>query len=289
MRVGFIGLGLMGQAMALRLVRTNYEVLVWNRSPERSEPLREAGARVADAVSEVFESTDVALLMLADAQAIDAVLDRGGPEFARRVKSTVIVAMGTTSPDSSQRLALDIAKVRGRYVEAPVSGSKPMAEQGGLIGMLAGEPDVCALVRPILLSMCSEVVDCGRVSRALHTKLAVNVFLVNMVCGLAEAWAYAEVAGVDVSVLRQVLDRGPMSSTVSRAKSALLFEHRFPAQAAVRDVLYNAKLIRDAAQTMHASTPLMDASALLLQRASDLGLGESDMAAVVRSFAHQES
>lgn len=287
MRVGFVGLGLMGQPMALRLVRTGHDVVVWNRTPERASVLVGEGATLAANLEEVFENSDIVLLMLANASAIDAVLDRGGPRFAARVARPVVVAMGTTSPESSYRLSRAISDLGGRYVEAPVSGSRPVAEQGQLIGMLAGESEVCALVAPVLEPLCREIVECGPIPRALHTKLAVNIYLIAMVGSLAEAWSYATRSGVDLDTLRRILDAGPMSSVVSRAKAALLAKNAFPAQATIRDVLYNSNLIREAANGSAAVTPLIEAVASLLEESVELGWGEFDMVAVERAYLHR--
>src|SRR3954469_9265668 len=101
MEIGFIGLGVMGQAMALNLRRAGTPLVVWNRSAEKSALLRAAGAVVAESAAEVFERARIVILMLADGSAIDAVLGRGTPRFAANVSDRLIVHMGTTSPDYS--------------------------------------------------------------------------------------------------------------------------------------------------------------------------------------------
>lgn len=98
MDVGFVGLGIMGQPMALNLARAGTPLTVWNRTPARSEPLRAAGAVVADDVAGVFRRASTVLLMLADEAAVDVVLERGTPRFAGLVAGRTVVHMGTTSP-----------------------------------------------------------------------------------------------------------------------------------------------------------------------------------------------
>ena len=150
MDVGFIGLGVMGQPMARNLARSGTPLIVWNRSPGRSEPVRAAGACVVADPAEVFRQARVVLLMLADDAAVDAVLGRGTPAFAANVAHHIIVHMGTTAPDYSRDLEADIAAAGGSYVEAPVSGSRAPAESGQLVAMLAGDPAAVAAVRPLL-------------------------------------------------------------------------------------------------------------------------------------------
>ncbi|WP_395693424.1 NAD(P)-dependent oxidoreductase [Nocardioides sp.] len=279
--VGFLGLGRMGEPMAARLVLAGTDVVAWNRSDPPLRRLQELGAATADSPAEVFERCSVVLMMLADAGVADEVLGREGDRFAAPVAGRTVVQMGTVSPESSAVLGRRVAAAGGRYVEAPVSGSRVPAERGELVAMLAGDPDDVARVRPVVAPMCASVVDCGPVPRGLETKLAVNVFLIAMVTGLAEAVHLAESSGVDLGVLQAVLDAGPMASAVSRGKMAKLVEGDHEAQASVRDVHYNSRLILELAASTGASTPLIRECARLLAGAERLGLGSADMVAVV--------
>jgi 3-hydroxyisobutyrate dehydrogenase len=146
----------MGQPMALNVARAGIPLVVWNRTPNRSDPLRAFGARVAAAPCEVFEQAPIVILMLADGAAVDEVLGRGTPVLAATVADRTVVHMGTTSPEYSCGLAADIEAVGGHYVEAPVSGSRVPAETGDLVAMLAGDNDVVYRVRPVLSPMCRE-------------------------------------------------------------------------------------------------------------------------------------
>ena len=183
--VGFIGLGTMGEAMALTLVKAGTRLLVWNRTRAKAEILAAAGAEVALESADVFAHCATVFLMLVDGGAIDTVLDRGGVAFAARVTGRTIVHMGTTSPAYSRELEADIRSVGGHYVEAPVSGSRKPAEAGQLVAMLAGSADAIANVRPLLTPMCRETMICGPVPNALLMKLSVNLFLIALVTGLA--------------------------------------------------------------------------------------------------------
>jgi len=285
MDVGFIGLGVMGQPMALNLARGGVPLVVWNRTPARSAALRAAGARVTDHPDEVFRDVKTVILMLANSAAIDAVLGRGTPDFAARVAGHTIVHMGTTSPEYSRGLDADIRAAGGEYVEAPVSGSRTPAEAGQLVGLLSGDPVAVAAVRPYLAPMCAETFLCGPVPNALLTKLAVNLFLITMVTGLAEATHFAQRHGLDMDLFRSVLDAGPMSSSVSRLKTRKLVEGDFAVQAAAADVLMNNQLIAQAARAAGVASPLLDVCHDLFAQTVALGHGSSDMAAVVHAVA----
>ncbi|KND23657.1 NAD(P)-dependent oxidoreductase [Streptomyces acidiscabies] len=282
--VGFVGLGVMGQPMALNLARAGTPLVVWNRSPGRYEPLRAAGAEVAGGPGEVFERSGTIVLMLADEEAMDAVLGRGTPDFAARVAGRVVVHMGTTSAEYSAGLQEDVRAVGGRYVEAPVSGSRVPAEQGQLVGMLAGDEDAVADVRALLAPVCRETFVCGAVPGALLMKFSVNLFLITLVTGLSEAFHFAERQGVDPALLREVLDAGPMASAVSRMKAPKLVERDFGVQAGAVDVLKNNRLIAEAARKAGVASPLLDVCHALFGEAVEQGHGGEDMVAVVRAI-----
>ncbi|KMS82521.1 2-hydroxy-3-oxopropionate reductase [Streptomyces regensis] len=284
MHVGFIGLGVMGRPMALRLASAGTPLVVWNRTPERAEPLRAAGAQVAADAGEVFARAEVVLLMLADETAMDAVLGRGTPGLAAQVAGRTVVHMGTTSPEYSHTLETEIRAAGGRYVEAPVSGSRVPAEQGQLVGMLAGEEAAVATVRPLLAPMCREAFVCGAVPGALLMKLAVNIFLITQVTGLTEAFHFAERQGLDRRLFLDVLDAGPMASGVSRMKAPKLRERDFAVQAAALDVLKNNRLIAEAARKAHLASPLLDVCHTLFEETVARGYGGEDMVAVLRAI-----
>jgi len=272
--VGFVGLGVMGRPMAANLVKAGVELVVWSRTDRGDTP---PGAVRVTEPGEVFRRAGVVILMLATEQAIDGVLPA-------ELDGTLVVHMGTTSPEYSAGLGARIRDAGGRYVEAPVSGSRGPAEAGELIAMIAGDPEDLSRVRPILAPLCRQVFECGPVPGALLLKLSVNTFLISMVTGLAEAFHFAAGHGVDPDLLRQVLDAGPMASAVSRGKGGKLVDGDFAVQAAIHDVLKNNELIVASARRRGITSPLLDVCRDLYAAAATSGHAEADMAAVVHAF-----
>ncbi|MFM0736021.1 NAD(P)-dependent oxidoreductase [Paraburkholderia xenovorans] len=285
---GFIGLGTMGEPMALNLRKAGVDLVVWNRSPDKCASLAAAGASVATEVREVFERCATVILMMADGNAMDAVLARGLPAFAERVAGHTLVSMATVPPGYSSGLAEDVRAAGGRYVEAPVSGSRKPAEAGELVAMVSGAADNDPWIRALLAPMCRECFDCGPVPGALQMKLAVNVFLITMVTGLAESAHFAARHGLDMERFVAILDAGPMASAVSRIKATKLGRNDFTRQAGISDVLKNSRLVVDAAHAAGVASPLMDICLALYAETESLGLGEQDMAAVVKAIARRD-
>ncbi|HEY8878230.1 MAG TPA: NAD(P)-dependent oxidoreductase [Roseateles sp.] len=283
MDIGFIGLGVMGLPMARRLAAGGRLLRVWSRGGTRALD-GTPGVHHAASAAEVFAQADIVLLMLANAAATDAVLARGTPEFAGLVRGRTVVQMGTTAPEYSAGLAADVRAAGGRYVEAPVSGSRVPAENGQLVCMLAGADDDVARVGELLAPLYKDCFACGEPPAALRMKLSVNLYLITLVTGLAEAVHFARQQGVDLRLLQAVLDAGPMASAVSRIKLAKLVTQDFAVQASISDVLMNTRLIADAARQAGAATPLLDDSLQLFAATEALGLGREDMAAVIRAL-----
>ena len=226
MRVGFIGLGIMGEPMALNLVRSGVALTVWNRSERAQSVLVDAGATGAAEPAEVFARSEVVILMLADTSAIDDVLGAEGARRAEMLTGRTVVNMGTVPPEYSARLAAEITGAGGVFVEAPVSGSRRPAEEGTLVGMLAGPEDAVLRVTPILEPLCGTLTFCGDVPSALTMKLSVNVFLIAVVTGLAESFHFAAQHGLPATLLRQVRVAGELSAPRSPLQTAELVRWR---------------------------------------------------------------
>lgn len=284
MLVGFLGLGLVGQPMALNLAHAGTPLLVWNRTATKTEPLRSAGAAVATSPSQVFRQAELVILMLSGPAAVDAVLQRGHDTFARNVGGCIVVQMGTTSPAYSARLGTEIRGAGGTYVEAPVSGSRKPAEAGELIALLAGAERSIEIVRPVLAPMCRHQFVCGDPPNGSLMKLAVNLYLITMVTGLCEAFHFACRQGLDPRLLRAVLEAGPMASSVSRVKLQKLSGGDWEAQAAAADVHYNSQLVAEAARAAGIASPVLDVCESLYDATVRRGDGHLDMITVLHAI-----
>jgi len=281
---GFIGLGTMGEPMALNLARAGMPLTVWNRSITKYKPLIDAGASVAENLNELFDRCSLIILMLADNESIDAVLARGTPGFSVRVQGHTVVNMGTVSPAYSKALEADIRAAGGSYVEAPVSGSRKPAETGQLVAMIAGDPQQVTLVRSLVGPMCKDTFECGSVPGALQMKLAVNLFLITLVTGLAEAVHFAKQHDLDIAQFVAILNAGPMASDVSRIKAVKLLNQDFGRQAGISDVLKNNRLVVNAAREAGIASPLIDTCLALYGETQTLGFSDDDMVAVIRAI-----
>lgn len=285
-RLGFIGLGTMGEPIAGHLLASGIPLTIWNRSTPAVDRLVAAGAYAASSPERLIATCAVVFVMLVDETALDAALGRSSGGLNTFAGKT-LVQLATTSPGYSAALERDVRAAGGAYVEAPVSGSRLPAEAGQLVGMLAGAPESLDLVEPLLATVCASTFRCGAVPAAMTTKLVVNHFLITMVSTLSETFLLAQRSGVDAEIVRAILDAGPMSSAVSRAKLAKLACGDLSAHSRVDNVRWLTDLITEVAKGAGVLTPSLDVSRRLLAETERTGNGALDMIAVVETLAQR--
>ncbi|KAJ6789443.1 hypothetical protein PWT90_00244 [Aphanocladium album] len=276
MRVGFMGLGFMGTPMALNLAR-NFQLTVWNRTAAKCDPFKATTAAIADTPAAVLRQSDVVFTMLFNEAAYRAILDK---DFTDALRGKTIINTSSVSEAFSKYLDEQVRKAGGRFLEMPVSGSRVPAEQGQLVGMLAGDRDEAQRVDPLLKTITKAAVYCGEIGMGLRTKFATNLFLITMTAGLAESMNLARAQGLDVNAFGQVLDAGPMASAYSKLKVAKMIAEDWSPQAAIADCYNLTELVQDAAGEVGAQTPLMTVCNALYKDAVSRGFGGDDMIAI---------
>lgn len=287
MKTGFAGLGLMGLPMATNLVRAGIDLAAFNRSQRPRDALRQIGAETYDDPDAFFANCDCVILMLADDDAVDAVLGRRSWDFERRVEGKLIVNMGTHAPSWSKALQEDILAAGGRFVEAPVSGSRGPAETGELVALVAGDEEGIEQLRPLLSHLCREVIRTGAVPSAMECKMAANLYLIASVAALAEAATLAKRLDLPPEAFEQVIGSGPLGSQVSRAKLGKMMRGDFTPQAAVHDVCKNAALVADTAAAAGLDAQLLKVARGHFEAVLHNGGALLDMAAVITAHDGQ--
>jgi 3-hydroxyisobutyrate dehydrogenase len=205
MQIGVAGLGKMGSAIAQRLSEVGHDLTVWNRSPEKAQPLANAGAKVATNPADVARNAQTVITILSDAAAIDAVY--GGPAglLAGDVTGKLFIEMSTVAPATETALAEKVRAKGAALVECPVGGTTGPARQGKLIGLMGGEPADIERARPILEHLCRRLEHCGPVGAGAVMKLTINMPLMIYWQALGEALALCRPLGLDPARLMELL------------------------------------------------------------------------------------
>lgn len=276
MRVGFLGLGVMGVPMALNLAR-RYPLTVWNRSTSKYPLLKQAGATVSETPAKVIEQSDITFMMLFNGAVIESIID---DDFKRALRGKTLVNTSSVPVEFNQSLADRVSQAGGTFVEMPVSGSKVPAEQGRLVGLMAGDAAAAEHLRPVVEPITCAAVHCGPIGFGLKMKYAVNLYLITMTAGLAESMNLAQAQGLDLNAFGQALEAGPLASPYSKLKVSKMLSQDWSAQAAIKDCYNSTQLIESATNAAKTISPLIQLCGSLYGKANESGLGEEDMIAV---------
>jgi 3-hydroxyisobutyrate dehydrogenase len=199
MRVGVAGLGRMGTAIAERLKEVGHDLVVWNRSPEKTKPLADAGAEVAKSPAELATRAEAIVTILTDAAAIDTVYRGRSGILAGGIAGKLVIDMSTVQPETEARLAEEARAKGAAFVECPVGGTVGPAQAGKLIGLAGGEEADVARARPILDQLCRRLEHVGPVGAGASMKLAINLPLIVFYQALGEAYALTKHLGKDTA------------------------------------------------------------------------------------------
>jgi 3-hydroxyisobutyrate dehydrogenase len=280
-KIAFLGLGHMGTPMATRLLNAGHDVTVWNRDPQRTAPLADAGAGIAESPAGAAASVELAITMLASPEAVTDVLF--GPDGLASALSSgqTLIDMSTIGPDAfrsaAARLPTGVAAV-----DAPVRGSVPEASDGRLHVYVGADDDEFERVRPVL-EVFGDVDHVGGPGAGAATKLVVNTTLAASIVALGEALALGQALGLDQGSLLDVLEESPIGPTV-RAKRANVATGHYPASFKLSLAAKDMRLAVGAAD--HAGTDLRTAKTVWrwLDDAMDQGAADLDFSAVVETI-----
>lgn len=279
-RIGFIGLGIMGQAMAANILTAGFPLSVYNRSTDKCTLLAENGADIADSPKGVADHSDIIILMLTGPAAVDAVLQGEKGLLAADCRGKTLINMSTVPPAYSQQLSGILQQHGMSFVDAPVSGSKIPAQQGTLVILAGGPKSVVQRLEPLLLSMGNNVIYCGESGSGSSMKLAINLLLATMMEGLAEASTLAEASGLASETFLQAVAAGPLACGLFKIKEAMIISGHYPPQFPFRHMAKDMQFVQQAAADQGVSLPLASRLAELFSPDAPAELLDQDFAAV---------
>jgi 3-hydroxyisobutyrate dehydrogenase-like beta-hydroxyacid dehydrogenase len=285
MNVGFIGLGIMGSAMAANLVKAGYSVTVWNRSAAACGLLAGMGAAVAASPRAVAESTDIIIAMMADPAAVEAIRDGADGIVAGLSKGKGFIDMSTVDTETSRESARLAHAAGALFLEAPVAGSRKPAEDAVLTIMTAGDRGLFDVALAVLEKLGKKILYLGDTGNATRMKLANNLVMGGMLTALCEGMALASKSGLDTAQLLEVLDSGAVSNPMFRLKGPQIaanseFPAAFPLKHMQKDLRLALRLAEEVGQPLFATATVNE----LFKTALSQGLGDADFAAVSRAI-----
>jgi 3-hydroxyisobutyrate dehydrogenase-like beta-hydroxyacid dehydrogenase len=281
-RVGFCGLGIMGGPMAANLVAAGFELGVHTRTREKAERFAARhGASAAGSPAEVAAGADALITVVPDAPEVEQVLFGEDGAVDALPDGALVVDMSTISPTASRAFGERLAARGKRFLEAPVSGSKPKAEDGTLTIMAGGPPEDFARAGPLFEAMGDRIVHVGPLGHGQMAKLLTNTMGAVNAAVLAEAVSTAKAAGLDRDAFLEVAAGSAGASAMLSLKGPLMFGERFePPLFKLEHMLKDVRHCIEEASALGIDLRLAAAAERLYGRAEQAGHGEQDFAAV---------
>ncbi|WP_233881468.1 NAD(P)-dependent oxidoreductase [Paraburkholderia flagellata] len=283
--LGFCGPGLMGAPMIRHLLRAGHAVRVWNRTPAKAEALIADGAQMAATPNELARETDVVLLCVADAAAVEQVvfgehgLLVGAPGESVRVRC--IVDHSSIPPDATRRLAARAAAFGVGWVDAPVSGGVAGAQNGTLAIMAGGAEADVAAVTPILAAYAARVTHMGGAGAGQTTKLCNQAIVTATVAAIAEAVSLARRSGIDADKLPEALAGGWADSTLLRTFVPRMTQEGLEPIGALKTFQKDVDTIAAAAAQTGTPMPVSGTVQQLLRLGAAMGLAQADFSGFI--------
>ncbi|HEY3075360.1 MAG TPA: NAD(P)-dependent oxidoreductase [Burkholderiales bacterium] len=282
MKLGFIGIGLMGRPMTLRLLAAGHQVTVWNRSRDKFAQVLEKGAKAAESPAAVAREADIVMMCVTDQRAAESVLfgPAGVAEAAR--PGLLVVDFSSIAPASARAFAKRLEEKGAGLVDAPVSGGVPGAEKGTLAIMAGGKAEHVERVRPIVMHLAARFTRMGESGAGQSTKLCNQVIVGSLIAVIAEAIRLAEAAGVDAKKLPEALKGGfadslPLQIFGARM-AARTFEPSIGAASLMLKDLSNAAAV---AQHYGVELPMVERALELYRRLQAAGRIEMEPSVLV--------
>ncbi len=286
MKIGFIGIGLMGKPMTLRLLQAGFAVSVWNRSTEKLSDVKAAGALIAESIGELVEQVDIVVLCLANTKVVEDLVFGAGGVVERGRAGKLLVDFSSSDPQATQDFAARLKGTCGmHWVDSPVSGGVAGAEDGSLAIMCGGEAADIARIRPMLTVLSQRATHMGPVGAGQVTKVCNQMIVGCNLLVLAEMTALAKASGVDAAKIPEALAGGFADSKPMQITGPLMAAESDPEPKwHVRTLLKDLDMAVAQSLREGSATPMSALAAQLMRQHGSKGYLERDPATLIKLY-----
>lgn len=281
--IGFIGMGLMGSPMSIRLLKAGFNLTVWNRSPKKCLPLCEQGASQALSIKDLVLNSDLIFLCLTDTEAVQSIFNDIQPHLS---SGQVIVDFSSIDPIATQLFSYTVEKIGAHWIDSPVSGGVSGAESGSLAVMAGGNEAIVDELRPLLKCLSSRVTYMGESGSGQYTKICNQMIVGCNALVIAEVVALAEKSGVNSQKLAEALEGGFADSKPLQILAPEMSERRFePIKWHVKTLSKDLDMAVEYSKKNQSSTPMSALAAQLMRLHASNGFSEKDPSTLINLYA----
>lgn len=282
-KFGFIGLGIMGNAMALNLVKAGLDVTVWNRNVDKCTELVALGAHQGKTPREVAETCDITFTIVSDPAAALAICEGPDGVVAGIGEGRSYIDMSTVDDSTSQTISAAIIKAGGRFLEAPVSGTKKPAEDGTLIILAAGDKSLYDDALPAFEIMGKMSPYLGEVGQGAKMKLVVNMIMGGMLSIFSEGISLGLKANLDGKQLLDIIDAGAMANPMFKVKGPMLLDENYTTSFPLKHMQKDMRLAVDLGDKLNLTLPTAAITNETFKQARKAGFADEDIAAIYKT------
>lgn len=283
-KLGFLGLGIMGSAMARNLLHAGFDLTVWNRDREKMAPLTEAGAKPAESPADVASACDITIAMVSNPEASHAIAFGKDGVIEGLSQGKGYVEMSTIDPQTSHAIAKAVRAKDARYLEAPVSGSKKPAEDATLVLLAAGDHALYDEMKEAFEAIGKLTVYLGEVGQGSAMKLVVNMIMGGMMAAFCEGIALAQANHLAPEDLFAVLDAGATANPMFRLKGPMIEQEQFSPSFPLQHMQKDLRLALALGEICALPLPTIAAANAQFLRARGMGLETLDFSAVWKAI-----
>ncbi len=283
-KVGFIGLGMMGNPMSKNLLKAGFSLTVWNRTASKMKELTDLGAKGASSPKEVAENSDVVITMLTSGSDVKEVaLGKGGVMEGAK-PGLILIDMSTVSPKDSQEIAREVEKKGCEMLDAPVSGSVGVAARGALTIQVGGKKEVFERAVPILKGMGQNIFHIGPSGMGSNMKLVTNTIMGCNAAALCEGLAMGTKAGIPPETMVEVLKFGGGQSRVLELRGPKIIAGDFSPSFMLKLLDKDMGLALENAQNLKVPVSIAEMIRGFYKKAIENGKGDNDFNAIATVF-----
>ncbi len=282
MKVGFIGLGMMGEPMAGRLLTVGFSLNVYNRTKQKADTLLSRGAHWEGNPKRVSGSSDVVITMVSNSEALQYVSMRQDGILAGLPVGGIHVDMSTVAPSATKALASEYESKGRFFLHAPVLGSIPQVQEGSLLIFAGGDHSAFMRCKSILEALGKRIWHFEQVAQAAHMKLVCNFFIASMITTLSEGLLLGRKAEITPETILEVLRNSALNAPMYQSKGEAMRQRSFAPRFLLDHMLKDVNLIREASERLSLQLPTLEILGNLFSAAKSRGLGREDYSAVVK-------
>jgi 3-hydroxyisobutyrate dehydrogenase len=281
MKIGIVGTGMLGEAVGLHLLDVGYEIIVFNRSNEKTKNLKKNGATVVKSPKEVAKNTDLVIIVVKDADAVNDVIFGDYGIIAGNHEGMCIADMSTVNPNSTKEISEKVIAAGTDYLEIPVMGGPNVAIDGKLVLMASGEKEIFEKFKQIFDSIAEQSFYLGNTGTAHSIKLAMNLQISMLALSLSEGITLTKKAGFDPEIFLKILNSTYFKTGMSEGKAYKMIKESYEPTFTLANLKKDLDTINDAAESCNAELPMAKLARKIYSDAKDAGFGDIDYTGII--------